>query len=522
MHETRSRSYRASAIASIAIAALAGSLLAATPASAAVSLSGTVTDQGTPVADVAVELFADIDGYWSYQTSLGTTDPAGTWSYSTATLFDGAYALWYDPTRSPAIYASDQGAGGQTDSRLLATEFTIAGGSPSTGTFSETLVHNAGAVQFNAVNASDGTPISGVSGYVSVEEGIDATGNSAAGNYRSYPSLASTTVLGGILPGSSFTWAVTASGHNTAAGGGVNVSANTTTDLGTISLAASATPSMYSVLSQPKAITVSGVPKVGALLTANAPTAPAGSTRSFQWFTDGVPIPGAQAPTFVPTADEQGTSLAVRVYYALTGYSSDYVSSEASKRVAVGDPNQALVTIVGAAKFGLTVRAAVAGSTIADTRTQYQWYRSGTPVPGEDGSSYAITKSDIGKSIRVAVTSFAQGHTDTVIPSAEVVAKDVPALTVEADKSIKTTKKLKVVVTVKPGKSKVAATGTATVFYSSTKYKTITFTGHAVKKTVLLPKLTKGKHTITVRFDSTRYVTRSKSIHVKVSKGRSA
>ncbi|QYM76385.1 S-layer homology domain-containing protein [Leucobacter luti] len=85
--------------------------------------------------------------------------------------------------------------------------------------------------------------------------------------------------------------------------------------------------------------TVTGTPKVGATLTANAGTwAPAPVALSYQWQRAGAPISGATQATYTPVAADAGKTLTVAVTGTKSGYSPNTQTSAATAAIAPATP----------------------------------------------------------------------------------------------------------------------------------------------------------------------------------------
>ncbi|MDM4762471.1 hypothetical protein QT381_05570 [Galbitalea sp. SE-J8] len=516
--------------------ALGGTLLGTTAASAdapPVTLTGTVLDAGAPATGVWVELerLDPASGNW-YWVDDELTDASGAWSL-TDTLSDGSYAFWFSPTSSSsAIYSTEQTSTGSDEWSDMAPQFTVTSGAASVTTFPQTLARNAGAVSVTIQDVNGvtlGAPGT-YSGSAQINSGYDAQGKYVGGrdaySAEHYDPVAATwvsdfagtVVVGGLKPGTYYGGSAWASGYPSEYFDTViPVAVGATTDLGAVRLpATAAAPKALTLLTAPRKVAVTGEPKVGSLLTA---TLPAGAvTASYQWYADHGVIPGATAQTFAPTTAQLGQSLSVTATVRQVGYGSSQLYSESTVPVALGDPDAPVVTLAGTATFGKALKAVVSAPTVGGAVYTYHWYRNGAPIAGADGSSYTIAKGDVGKRIRVGVSSFAQGHSDGVIPSAEVLAKDTTKLTVTpASKKITAKTKLKVKVALSKGGSTVSPKGTAKVYYSTTRFTSVSLKGTKAKS-VTLPKLKKGTYTIKVVFESGTFTAATKTFKLKVTK----
>nr|WP_204462013.1 carboxypeptidase regulatory-like domain-containing protein [Agromyces cerinus] len=79
--------------------------------------------------------------------------------------------------------------------------------------------------------------------------------------------------------------------------------------------------------------TISGAAATGATLTAKPGTWTTGTTFTYQWYADGTAISGATSASFVPTADQLGQQLSVRVTGSLVGYPTVTATSTSTPKV---------------------------------------------------------------------------------------------------------------------------------------------------------------------------------------------
>ncbi|MDR0283977.1 MAG: Ig-like domain-containing protein [Propionibacteriaceae bacterium] len=131
---------------------------------------------------------------------------------------------------------------------------------------------------------------------------------------------------------------------------------------------------------------------------------PATATLTYQWYRDGVAIPGATNPVYTLTAADLAPYLSVTVTAAAPGYLSTSKTLAVAKIAAVHD-----VTLAGEATVGSTLTAtAGTGDPLAVYATLVMsWQRvSGatvTTVAGATGPAYAVTAGDVGYQLRACV-----------------------------------------------------------------------------------------------------------------------
>lgn len=175
--------------------------------------------------------------------------------------------------------------------------------------------------------------------------------------------------------------------------------------------------------------TISGSPMVGAPLeVAGGAWTPAPSSVSYRWLADGAAIPGATGPAYVPTPDVKGKTLTAEVTAALSGYTPGEATL-ATAPVAPGTftPSQ-LPTIQGNPEVGTTLSLTASAWTPQPAKTETQWYADGKPLDGATGSSFTLTRDQIGAAISARVIASAKGYKksrSTAAATAPVLAKQV-------------------------------------------------------------------------------------------------
>lgn len=160
-------------------------------------------------------------------------------------------------------------------------------------------------------------------------------------------------------------------------------------------------------LTKTPAPTIKGTATAGKTLTASAGTwAPGPVTVGWQWYRSKKPIPNATAATYTLTADDYKATLTVRAVGSRLGYYSVSTFSKATSTVkqgklgAIGTPK-----ITGSAKVGSTLTATPGTWGPGKIKLAYQWYRGSTKISGATKTSYKLTTKDVGKTVKVKVTS---------------------------------------------------------------------------------------------------------------------
>ena len=161
--------------------------------------------------------------------------------------------------------------------------------------------------------------------------------------------------------------------------------------------------------------TISGTPQVEQTLTADTSGIDDadGLTNvpyEYQWLAGGSDIAGATGSSYTLTSSEQGQTIQVRVTFTDDADNQETLTSEATEAVAA-KPNTAptgLPTISGTPQVEQTLTADTSGITDVDGLTnvsyEYQWLAGASEISGATGSSYLLTSSEHGQTIRVRVT----------------------------------------------------------------------------------------------------------------------
>ena len=182
---------------------------------------------------------------------------------------------------------------------------------------------------------------------------------------------------------------------------------------------------------------ISGTAQVGETLTADTSgIADAdGLTNvsySYQWVAGGTDLGGATGSTYTVTASEQGETIQVRVSFTDDAGNQESLTSAATEAVAAKPNTSAtgLPTIGGTAQVGETLTADTTGIADADGLTNvfysYQWVAndgtSDADLGGATGSTYTLTASEQGQTIKVRVSFTDDAGNETTLTSAATEA----------------------------------------------------------------------------------------------------
>lgn len=168
--------------------------------------------------------------------------------------------------------------------------------------------------------------------------------------------------------------------------------------------------------------TVTGDPVVGGTVTVRVGTWTEGTTLTYRWLRNGMPIAGATGTSYTPVAADADQELSIEV----TGTKSGYTTvSQTSTPVIVGEGEVApgSPTVVGTARVGSTLTAAP-GTWPEGTTLAYQWLRNGEPIAGATEETYSPRPGDAGDQLSVQVAGTRPGYQTVNETSPEVtVAK---------------------------------------------------------------------------------------------------
>ena len=172
-----------------------------------------------------------------------------------------------------------------------------------------------------------------------------------------------------------------------------------------------------------------GTPAVGAPLeVVPGAWSPTPTSVNVRWLADGAAIPGATAPSYVPTPDVKGKALTAEVTAVLDGYAAGQASL-ATAPVAPGVfQRTAEPTIQGVAEVGQTLSLTTPSWAPQPAKVTTQWYADGVAVDGATGPSLVLTRDHIDRRISARVQASASGYrksTARVPETAPVLAKPV-------------------------------------------------------------------------------------------------
>lgn len=174
---------------------------------------------------------------------------------------------------------------------------------------------------------------------------------------------------------------------------------------------------------------VTGVPTVGEML-ACGPGSWSGTPAvafGYLWLREGVPIPGANEPTYRLVAADQGDQAACRVTASNVAGSS--AATSVPVLVSSLPSNLTLPQITGKPTLGETLACSSGSwSGVPSPTFSDLWLRDGVPIPGATHTTYIVAKADEGRALSCEVTARNTAGPTAAI-SQSVTIPSVPANT---------------------------------------------------------------------------------------------
>lgn len=165
--------------------------------------------------------------------------------------------------------------------------------------------------------------------------------------------------------------------------------------------------------------TITGIPRLGQTLTANAGIWDQGVSLQYQWNRDGSPISGATSVNYVISSTDLEKSLTVSV----TGSKPDFTSvtkSSAPIAVVLSEFTLAPVPVISGTAMEAQTLTSTAGTWDSGTTLSYQWKADGMAISGATGSTFKLTSAQVGKAITLTITGSKPGFRSTERTSAPV------------------------------------------------------------------------------------------------------
>lgn len=198
--------------------------------------------------------------------------------------------------------------------------------------------------------------------------------------------------------------------------------------------------------------TIAGTPMVGAPLeVAVGGWTPAPTSVTVQWLADGAAIPGATSAGYVPTPDVKGKTLTAQVTAQLEGYTPG-AAAPATAPVAPGTIQATQQpTIQGTPEVGTTLTLTSPAWAPQPAKATTQWYADGAPLAGATGTTFRLTRDEIGKQISARVVASAKGYKKSRATAAATTPVQAKSVALRSPSRVKGAPQVGSRLVVKPG-----------------------------------------------------------------------
>ena len=162
---------------------------------------------------------------------------------------------------------------------------------------------------------------------------------------------------------------------------------------------------------------IGGTPQVGETLTASTSSIAdqdglSNVSYGYRWTADGSDIDGATGSTYILLEDDVGKTIRVRVSFTDDSGNRESLTSAATDQVEAAPEGNSPATgtpaIGGTPQVGETLTASASGIAdrdgLDDVSYGYQWIAGGSDIGGATGSTYTLTSSEQGQTIKVRVS----------------------------------------------------------------------------------------------------------------------
>ena len=148
--------------------------------------------------------------------------------------------------------------------------------------------------------------------------------------------------------------------------------------------------------------TITGTPKVGAVLTCNPGGWTGSRTETYTWSRNGSVIIGATSATYTLQAADAGDTITCTAKATNAGGSASATSTGMTVPAPPRDTQPP--TLSGTPRVGATIGCST-GSWTGKPTYAYSWSRHGTVIAGATSSSYKVPSADAGDTITCTVTA---------------------------------------------------------------------------------------------------------------------
>lgn len=235
----------------------------------------------------------------------------------------------------------------------------------------------------------------------------------------------------------------------------VKVSSDSSYDVGTIDLDGPPT-------TVPRPTISSANPQVGRPLEASLDgwESDEGVSLRYQWYMNGVAIDAGKQATYTPSPGTLGKKLTVKVTAVRGGEAIATATSVATKAVLIGTIEVVRRPTLAAARYpvvGDRIGRDLGYWKPSGLTWSHQWYRNGSAISGQRGSTYLLRSADWGKKVFLVVKASRTGYRTQAERTESVVVKRAPSMsnttTVLGGGKVKLTAKVVVVGTSRPSGS---------------------------------------------------------------------
>ena len=150
---------------------------------------------------------------------------------------------------------------------------------------------------------------------------------------------------------------------------------------------------------------------------------------SYQWLADDADIAGATDSSYTPTDGDEGAIIKLRVSFTDDAGNEETLTSAATEPVGfavqqqiVNTPATGQPTISGMAQVGETLTADTSGISdvngLSSVSYSYQWLADDAAITGATATTYTLTDSEQGKTVKVRVSFTDDAGNDESLTSA--------------------------------------------------------------------------------------------------------
>ncbi len=175
--------------------------------------------------------------------------------------------------------------------------------------------------------------------------------------------------------------------------------------------------------------TIAGTAQVGETLTADTSGIADGdgltnAAYSYQWLADDADIAGATDSSYTPTDGDEGAIIKLRVSFTDDAGNEETLTSAATDTVEArpNSPATGQPTIVGTEQVGETLTADTSGiadqDRLSSVSYSYQWLADDAAITGATATTYTLTDSEQGKTVKVRVSFTDDAGNDESLTSA--------------------------------------------------------------------------------------------------------